>query len=402
MRTVSWNYLWVGTIVVLAVALSLSHAIAEETPPLAFEWRHHENGVYLAGSPWSPNNQYLAVSSLQQDAILLIDRETWDVARRLELPSTELPLARVRWSPNGNYIAVATYAELIVLSVQEGDPVRLTQLLSAMEGVLLEMRWMGDTDALAVLDNAGKIHVINVATQEVIGQIEFDDYPAAEWSYNTFDWSPHASLFAAPLYSSNTIGFWEMSGNIRDELVRESAPNANRFASQCGAWRPERASSLEFDFSQLGGNIDLLDIEWSNDGTRIVLTASYNVVVCALNQQMTEVSNLRQLRIPNPLYDPTNINLQNPYNIPFEVTWSPDDRWLLASQFYIPPQVPGDSCGIPVFDTQNDFAYVGEIGEQFCHVWDMSWTPDGRLLSIGTEATGYWVGTLRSERIGEE
>jgi WD40 repeat protein len=143
-------------------------------------------------------------------------------------------------------------------------------------------------------------------------------------------------------------------------------------------------------------HVNLLDLEWSTDGARLAFTIDASVIVCTLNLQGTAVTSLRQLHIPDPSYDPSNMNTHK-YSMPDGVIWSPDDYWLLASLFYVPPGMIQNSCGIAVFDVANDFAYRGKIGEEFCHVWGMSWSPDGRQLALGNGTDGYWVGTLQSE-----
>lgn len=395
MTIIFFNTLRRGTIAVLLMALLQGQASAQDTPPLAFEWQHFEDAKLLDGDLWSPDNRYLAVSSLENDAILMLDGETWEVARRLELPATEWEVSTLQWSPNGDYIAVASSIDLIVVDVRDGSSIALTNVVPSGR---LDTRWM-EGDVLAVLSKGDEVIVtlIDISTQEIIRQFELYDYEDHS-TFATFDWNAHFRLFAAPLHTTYTIGFWDEFGNLSSRLIRQDTPNSyQQRASQCGITGIEPSPTPEFNFFGWGGNENLLDMQWSSDGTRLALTIYDWIVVCTLNPEMDAVTSIRQLGIPNPDYDPDDLNLQHRYNMPRDVSWSPDNRWLLASQFFSPPEVPGDSCGIGVFDATQDFTYAGEIGEEFCHVWSMSWSSDGSQLAIGNGSDGYWIGTLRSE-----
>ncbi len=382
-------------LIIVAIVLSAASCLFADTAPLTFEWRKFEDFNYLYGTPWSPNNQYLAVASLENDAILLLNRETWAVDKQLVLPDTAAPLRTIQWNPNGSYIAVGNDYEQIVVNVRDGNSIQLTELLSTDDRPVLESRWLDDSNVLAVFAGTGKILLIDVTTKEITQEIELDAYRAG-FFYTAFDWNQHSGLFAAPLYSSNTIGFWDESGMMSAHLVQENAPGERRFASQCSAFGVDSSSPLEFDYSGLGGNVDLMDIGWSNGGTRLALTANYSAVVCTLNSQRTAMTQLRQLRIPDPSYDPNSPNpdLQVPFSATFKVSWSPDDHWLLISLLPIPPGLSQNSCGVAVFDTTRNFAYVGKIAEQSCSIHEMSWSPDGRQLAITANTSGYWIGTL--------
>ncbi len=390
---------WLRAATFMLLLLSTTRFVTADAPPLLFEWREFGTGYLLRGMPWSPDNTYMAINSVDNDAVLLLNRTTWEVVSQITLPTTEFPLTRLWWSPNGHYIAVANDFELIVLDVVEMTSIQFSDRLPALEGRWIDVQWMGNTNVLAILNNNGLIVLLDVVRQEISDEIELDGFLAGEAFYNAFDWNQAQGLFAAPLYSSNTIGFWNESGAMPSGLVQEMAPNENRFASQCGAWRPESGSALEFDFVQLGGNVDVTDLQWSLDGTSLALIANYNVVVCTMNPQMTAVTALRQRRIPDLLYDPNapQADQRVPYSLTYRLTWSPDGRWLLVSLLPLPLAVPTNSCGVAVFDAAQDFNYTGMVGEHICFVQGMSWSPDGSQLVVQAGTDGhYWIGTLQA------
>ena len=391
---------WLRVVVIALLLLSTSNFVWGEEPSLLFEWRQFDTGYLLQGLPWSPDNTSLAITSLDNAAVLLTNRTTWEVERQIALPTTEFPLTRLWWSPNGHYIAVANDFELIVLDTMAATSSQFTDRLPVIDGRWIDARWLGNSNVLAVLNNSGLIVLLDVVRQEISDEIELDGFLAGEAFYTAFDWNETRGLFAAPLYSSNTIGFWNESGAMPNGLVREMAPNENRFASPCGAWRPEGESSLEFDFSQLGGNVDVTDLQWSLDGTHLALVANYNVVICTINAERTDITAIYQRRIPDLLYDPNapQADQTMPYSLTNKVAWSPDDRWLLVSLLPLPLEVPTNSCGLAVFDRMQDFSYTGMIGEQLCFVQDMSWSPDGNQLAVQAGTDGqYWLGTLQAE-----
>lgn len=398
MKVTFWHGLGVGVIAILLLAFLTDQAAAQDMPPLIFEWQHFEDTKLLDGEPWSPDNRYLAVSSMENDAILLFARETWEVARRLELPTTESEISTLQWSADRRYIAVSSWKDLIVVDVPDDSAAVLTNLLSPGR---LDTRWMGE-DTLAVLSavwlNGDEVTItlIDVPSQEIIRQFELYDYEFRS-IFATFEWNLHSKLFATPLGTTFTIGFWDEFGNLSSELVRQDVQYPYLSASQCGTTNSlEPSPTPEFNFHGMGGNEVLLDMQWSNDGRRLAFTNYGWAVVCILNSELDAVESVRLVGIPNPAYYPDNdvIGL-SPHKMPNEVSWSPDDRWLLVSQFYVPPGMSEDSCGIAVFDAAQDFAYAGEMGEEFCQVSSMNWSPDGGQLAIGNGSDGFWVGTLQ-------
>ena len=395
-----------GIIALVLITLSLSGAAAQdappETPPLVFAWQHLKPGYFLDGNLWSPDNRYLAMGSPEQDAVLLIDRETWTVDRRLPLPATESPLYTLWWSPDGAFIALDSLSDTIVLRVDDGSAIQISDLLAQgnTNGALPNhaARWMGD-DVLAVLtatEGKATIDAIDVTTREVVREIDIPDYNGG-YSTTSFDWSPQSGLFAAPFEYTGSIGFWNAEGSVSSGLVQRDATQTYRLASQCQP-SGDDTTAPEFDFSGMESNRNLTDMAWSHDGTRLAFSIYVSTVVCTLNPELTAVSQLQQLHIPNAGagYDV----LSSPYSEPWRISWGPDDRWLLASPFFAPSNSPDQFCGMAVFDAEQDFAYVGRVGESFCVVWNMSWSPDGQQLVvavIGDEPNTYWIGTLQPE-----
>jgi WD40 repeat protein len=379
------------------LAVGLMQPVSADDPPLQFAWQHINTGTVLPGDPWSPDSQYIAVYDSDQNAVLILNVTTWQVERQFPLPAPQFRLFSLAWSPNGNYIALLGSDSLegahamAMLNLVDQSIVFLTPLLADV-GVF-DMRWMGSTNSLATFSPKGYIAIIDVAHLEFDRGFQLDRYsPDGLYFFVGFDWSSASALFAAPLYSSATIGFWDASGMLSSDLVREETLGQNIFGSQCGAWLPEGTAPLDFSFDYLDGNVALMDLEWSNDGLRLALVGGYEVTVCTLNAQRTEVIQIHSHRIPDPSFDPNSAPSVgfNDILLPRNLVWSPNGHWLITSIL----DFMGNSCGLAVFDATQNFAFAGFVGQGLCNIGNMSWSPDGSQIALDARGNGLWIGTL--------
>jgi WD40 repeat protein len=323
------------------------------------------------GIAWSPDGTHIAFGNPSENQVLILDLKTQSISKYINLPSNpDSVYFTLQWSSNGLYLAVVSSPKAYVFNTEDG---RLVQTYSDFskedeKSLIIDARWINVSNTLSVLDANGYINLFNVLTGQVIKLIDLGENGESIF-YSAFDWNDAIGLFAAPLYSTGTLGFWKLDGEIVATLVKSDPNTQNGLSSDC------RILTLG------GGTKSVTSIRWANEGSRVAVATELGITVCAFEDQMSAIK-INDISVVQK-------NDTMPYPAPFLVTWSPDGRWLLSSSY------PGpDYCWIKIFDSTQDYDLYQTIENKVCSIRYWQWSSDGtHLAAIAHD--GLWIGSVQ-------
>ena len=371
----------------------------------------HKNAI--SSIAWSPNGQFLASGSLDEDIRI------WSVLTRqfhAKLGGHRVRVQSLDWSPDGKYLASSgadgrlcvwdVFAKTLLWEVSTED--------ADVDGRRTDMyvtcvRWSPDSRQLATSHYDSHVKTWDAKTgrqlKHMVGHVDVC------W---TVAWSPDGGqLISTGNYKNRAIRVWDPASGKQIKYI----PDAHDHSIQASAWSPEgtylATGSVDqrvtiwntHDWSKRvtmdahRGNVKGLD--WSPDG-KLLASAGYDGTTKVWNIEGTLLNILRG-HSENPL----------------DVRWSPDGNTLataggdhtvklwepLANPEYLAwPRARGshawDSTGkriaviqrgekpgaiesLRIHDLQSDITQVFELeGTEGIYVDNIAWSSDGALMGL--------------------
>jgi WD40 repeat protein len=300
-------------------------------------WTNQGSSAY--GCAWSPNNDYLAVTTralTRAVRIYKFNGTTLTLAASVNLAAQA---AGVAWSPDGNYLAVGagTYASPnVYVYTFNGQVLTNVATFAGAGGLVYSLAWSPNGKYLAYADceATGYVRTLNFNGSSLT-QVSSLSLSNSIGVTITLSWAPDGSAIAVsqnynaqplrviPVNASGQMGAATTLATSAQWSGMKWSPHGRYFATCDGTnnavrvyrWNPTEVSPIVQVASMTGESIGYNAVTWSPDGNYIVASTSSDTV------------RLYQFSGTSLTFIKESVALNNTINT---LAWSADGRYIAA------------------------------------------------------------------------